>query len=170
MTIRHAAATAYAGDVDTSAGPRPYCTSDSQAAEALARRRVPPPAYTAPEGEGHLVDRMWHRCQLNDRQHSVAVRLYRLFRKAGLEPAVVADLGERREAGGEMDSDASEARTIYNRVLAQMRGRRADLLHSLCLGIHPGTWLLASLQEALGDVEKPLKFWMKEGVDGRLER
>lgn len=147
-------------------GPRAYCMSDADAAEAVARRKQPIPPKDAPAyKEAHLIDRMWQRGQLNDRLHDTAVRLYSLFLRAGLEPKVVGELGERRSPSAEIDDATDQARAQWTATLIAVAGRRAELLHAMCLGEHPGTSRLASLQAALSDVEPILNRGAKKDVD-----
>lgn len=156
-----------AGVVDTSAQPKAYCMSDAEAAAALAAKRMPPAPTNAPAyKEAHLIDRMWQRGQINDRMHDTAVRLYSLFVMAGLEPKVCVELGERSNSGGEMDEGVSLARTAFNRALSATGQKNQDLLHAMCLGHHPGTSWLASLQSGLLEIERPLGVAMKGMREG----
>jgi hypothetical protein len=150
-----AAVTVPAGAIDRTNSIRSWCMSDEEAAAVMARK--PPPARAALISvSGHVIDRMWERGQLNDRLHDTAVRLYSLFVRAGLEPRLVGEPGERREKASEIDDAAAAARSSWNQIVALVTGHRQQLLHGLCLGDHPGVQWLATVQQALADIEKPL--------------
>ncbi len=154
-----------AGMIETSEQPRAYCMTDAEAqaaAEAAkAKRKAPTPAAYA---EAHLIDRMWSRGQLSDRQHDTATKLYALFLAAGLEPRMVADIGERLDKSREIDDGAAASRAAWNAIVARVQGKRQELLHDLCLGRHPGLHWLATLQVSLDDIQK--FFGRKKKVDG----
>ena len=154
-----------AGMIETSRQPRPYCMTDAEAQAAKeaaqAKRRLPSPVTYA---EAHLIDRMWNRGQLNDQQHDTATRLYALFLAAGLEPRMVADIGERLAKSREIDEGTANSRAAWNAVVARVQGKRQELLHDLCLGRHPGLHWLATLQASLDDIQRFLA--RKKRVDG----
>jgi hypothetical protein len=150
-----AAVTTHAGQIDLSTGPRAFCMSDADV-EIIMANRPPKSQAVLVNVSGHVIDRMWERGQLNDRLHDTAVRLYSLFVRAGLEPRVVGEPGERREKSSEIDDAAALARSSWNQIVALVSGHRQQLLHSLCLGDHPGVHWLATVQQSLLDIEKPL--------------
>lgn len=121
----------------------------------LARHRVP---YETSLGvmatlmsDGHLVDRMYGRAQLNDLQYSAALRLLEMCDAAGLSIAGAAQYG-RIGHGGEMSDAMADARGAWNRLMKGVGGHKADLLFSLCHERHPGVAWLATAQAALDDL------------------
>jgi len=123
----------------------------------LARHRVP---YETSLGvmatltsDGHMLDRMHARAQINDRQYSAAMRLLEMCDAAGLSIAGAAQYG-RIGHGGEMSDAMADARGAWNRLMKGLGGHKADLLFSLCHERHPGTAWLATVQAALDDLAR----------------
>ncbi|WP_424138653.1 hypothetical protein [Roseomonas chloroacetimidivorans] len=104
----------------------------------------------------HLIDRMWDRGQMTDDQHQQALRVYGLFRRAGLEPRTCSPPGERRDPTVEADDATDEARASWTRFLKrrEIAGQKAELLIAMCLQQHPGVRWLATLHSALAEVSK----------------
>lgn len=101
--------------------------------------------------DGHLMDRMYQRAQLSERQYEAAMRLLEMCDAAGLAIAGAAQYG-RIGHGGEMPDAMAEARGAWNRLMRGLGGHKADLLFSLCHERHPGVQWLATVHAALDDL------------------
>lgn len=98
----------------------------------------------------HVIDRMGNAGQLNDRQHANAAALLNLWRAAGLEPRVTADLtGTRGGRAIERDPEEVAAEDWFHREMKRFRGQPSGLLMDLLRGTHPGVKWLATVQAAL---------------------
>lgn len=98
----------------------------------------------------HVIDRMGNAGQLNDRQHTNAAALLNLWRAAGLEPRVTADLTSTR--GGraiERDPAEADAEDHFHREMRRFKGQVAGIVMDMLRGTHPGVKWLATLQSAL---------------------
>lgn len=101
--------------------------------------------------DSHMLDRMYQRAQLSERQYEAAMRLLEMCDAAGLSIVGAAQYG-RIGHGGEMSDAMADARGAWNRLMRGMGGHKADLLFSLCHERHPGVAWLATVQVALDDL------------------
>jgi hypothetical protein len=100
--------------------------------------------------DSHLVDRLAARGQINDRQHANAAALLALWRAAGLEPRMTADLeAGPRGAVPVGDIEEAEAEDHFHREMKRFTGRPAEILMGMLRGKHPGVHWLATLHAAL---------------------
>ena len=102
-----------------------------------------------------LIDKMHHRGQLSDRQHTAACRLYGLW-IAGGGPGrttarydVAPEQAEEYEEAVEGDEQDGDARDAFNALLRDAGAVWAELLAGLCADEHPGAWRLVGAQDAL---------------------
>jgi hypothetical protein len=108
-----------------------------------------------------LHDRMYACGQLSTRQRATAARVARMHEEAGFEPRTSASYAPRGWLHGHNDDDQeAEAVIEFRRLLGGCSEVHAWLLHGLCLGQHPGTWRLTTLQAALDDLARQ---WGIEG-------
>jgi len=107
-----------------------------------------------------LCDRMARAGQFSDRQHAAALRVVELHDAAGFEPKLSGSYTPPGWASGhDDDAEESAAITWFRETLGACSVAGAWLLHGMCLGQHPGTGRLATLQNTL---ELLAKHW---GID-----
>jgi hypothetical protein len=100
-----------------------------------------------------MFDLMHARGQLSDAQHRAAAKLYRLWTNAGRNPRMTSVYGQRVGVGGSPIADGVlSPLDLYRAAIRQFRGIRADLLETVMLGVHPGTFALQDYQHALDDL------------------
>lgn len=81
-----------------------------------------------------------------------------LHAEAGFEPKQSGSYAPSGWNTGH-DDDTAEAAAIteFRRLLGGCVPGQAWILHEMCLGQHPGTWRLATLQAALDDLARRWK-------------
>jgi hypothetical protein len=100
--------------------------------------------------DAHLVDRLALRGQINDRQHANAAALLALWRAAGLEPKMVASIGDGpRGCPSLVDDGEAAAEDFFHREMRRFTGQPLAILVGMLRGEHPGVRWLATLQGAL---------------------
>jgi len=103
----------------------------------------------------HLIDRMLRVRHLTQVQHQAAVRVLELHDQAGFEPRVVAGYSPRGWSGGHDDClEEDPAIGRFRRLLGNCTRGAGDILHGLCLEVHPGRARLGTLQAVLQDLAK----------------
>ena len=105
--------------------------------------------------DAHLIDRLRAASQIGDRQHAAAVLVLGLHEDAGFEPGVCAGYTPAGFGRGHDDeSDEHPAVKHFRDLLGGVSSDSAWLLHSMCLGQHPGVSGLGALQAVLDDLVK----------------
>ena len=100
--------------------------------------------------DSHLVDKLATVGQINDRQHTNAAALLALWRAAGLEPRMTADLAAGpRGPVRQYDDGEAAAEDHFHREMKRFRGQQVDILMGMLRGEHPGIRWLATLQALL---------------------
>lgn len=105
--------------------------------------------------DAHLVDRMAARDQLSEVQHKAALRVLELHEAAGFEPGVCSGYSPPGWNRGHDDDEPERAAiTRFRKLLGGCSRGAADLLHGMCLEIHPGVSRLGTLQATLDDLAR----------------
>ena len=109
----------------------------------------------------HVIDRMGASGELDGRLYANACALLRLWRDAGLDPALVSDYTPRVSNGDNRAGDAGEycPETIYHHTMMGLHRHYQYILTNLLRGGHPGS-SLPNLRTALD---------MLDGLTGRFE-